>query len=33
MTWFANLFVITPVDATEAEIEAANVVLKSIRTD
>lgn len=33
MTWFANLFVITPVDATEAEIEAANAVLKSIRTD
>lgn len=32
MTWFANLVVITQVDATEAEIEAANAVLSTIRT-
>lgn len=33
MLWFANLVVITPVDATEDEIEAANAVLASIRTN
>ncbi|RDZ26169.1 hypothetical protein [Lysobacter silvisoli] len=30
-TWFANLVVITSEDASEAEIEAANAVLKGLR--
>lgn len=33
MTWFANMVVITPLDASDAEIEAANAVLSTLRTD
>lgn len=33
MAWFANLVVITPVDASKAEIAAANAVLSTLRAD
>ena len=33
MAWFANVVVITPVDASEAEIAAANAVLSTFRVE
>lgn len=33
MAWFANVVVIAPVDASEAEIAAANAVLSTLRVD